>query len=48
LADATTATPKYSKLGEGYLVSAGIMCIIYTVCTIATFFGTKEMAGIKF
>lgn len=46
LADATTATPKYSKLGEGYLVSAGIMCIIYTVCTIATFFGTKEMADV--
>ena len=47
-ADSTTGAPKYSKLGEGYLVSAGIMCIIYTICTIATFFGTKEMAGMIF
>ncbi len=38
---------EYSKLGEGYLISAGIMCIILVCCISATFFGTKEMKGLK-
>jgi Na+/melibiose symporter-like transporter len=31
--------------GEGYLISAGIMCIIYFFCSSATFFGTIEIRG---
>ena len=36
---------EYSKLGEGYLISAGVMCIILIFCISATFFGTREMKG---
>ncbi|CAF0735168.1 unnamed protein product [Brachionus calyciflorus] len=33
-------------LGDGYLVSAGIMSFIYLICCITTFFGTKEMKDV--
>lgn len=36
-------TAGYNKLGEGYLVSAGIMGAIYLLCCMTTFFGTKEI-----
>ena len=42
----TKVESEYSKLGEGYLVSAGIMCTILIICISATFFGTKEIKGI--
>lgn len=35
--------PNYNTLGEGYLMSAGIMSVIYVICCITTFFGTKEI-----
>jgi sodium-dependent lysophosphatidylcholine symporter 1 len=36
----------YSKLGEGYLLSAGIMALIYFICCLFTFFGCKEIKDV--
>ena len=35
-----------SDLDVGYLLSAGIMSIIYLICSMATFFGTTEMKDV--
>jgi hypothetical protein len=45
LLETSTKSSDYSKLGEGYLLSAGIMSAIYFLCCMTTFFGTKEMKG---
>ena len=35
-----------TDLDEGYLLSAGVMSAIYLVCSLVTFFGTKEMTDV--
>ena len=30
-----------------YLLSGGVMSVIYLICACSTFFGTKELQGIK-
>jgi Na+/melibiose symporter-like transporter len=46
ISNLTQNIQEYSKLGEGYLISAGVMCLILVCCISATFFGTKEMRGL--
>ena len=41
----TSAAPGYNKMGKGFLLSAGVISIIYLICTATTFFGTKEING---
>jgi hypothetical protein len=44
----STIQPKNKIAGEEYLISAGIMSIIYIVCSSTTFFGTKEIKGFNY
>ena len=44
----STIKPKNRIAGEEYLISAGIMSIIYLICSTTTFFGTTEIKGFDF
>lgn len=35
-----------SELGKAYLLSGGVMSLIYLICACSTFFGTKELPGV--
>ena len=45
LTTSSAASPGYNKMGKGFLLSAGIISIIYLICTSTAFFGTKEING---